>query len=150
MDEQETRAKIVAEAKSWVGTPYVSNGCIKGRRGGTDCAMFIAATYAAVGLVPKEFDPRPYPAQWHVHRDEEKYMNYVLQFAKEIPGPPKPGDFAMFKIGRVYAHGSIVVAWPLIIHAVGDSKVLPEDISKSIIGKWALARVSRKFFSFWS
>ena len=82
MSESEVRQRIVDEAKSWVGTPYVSNGMIKGKRGGTDCAMFPLAVYAACGLIPKEFDPRPYPPQWHVHRNEEKYVEYVLRFAE--------------------------------------------------------------------
>lgn len=154
MDEAETRAKIVEEAKSWIGTPYVSNGMIKGRRGGTDCAMFPLAVYSAVGLVPSTFDPRPYPPQWHVHRNEEKYMDYVRQFAKEVLGPPErqplPGDFVMFKIGHVFAHGAIVVDWPLIVHAVGNASVLPEDVSKNTTGKRALWNVPKFFFSCWN
>ena len=147
--EMELRAKIVEEAKSWIGTPYVSNAAIKGKRGGTDCAMFLVAVYGDVGLIPKEFDPRPYPPQWHVHRNEEKYLEYVLSFVKEIEGLPKPGDLAMFKIGNVFAHGSIVTEWPHVIHAIGNDRVMPQDISKSIIGKRALAKVPQRFFSFW-
>ena len=150
MDEIEARVKIVEEAKSWIGTPYISNGMIKGPRGGTDCAMFLVGVYSNIGLIPREFDPRPYPPQWHVHRNEEKYLGYVLQFVKEIEGLPKPGDLAMFKIGQVFAHGAIVIEWPNVIHAIGNDCVTPEDISKSIIGKRALARVPQRFFSLWS
>jgi cell wall-associated NlpC family hydrolase len=151
MNEVQLRQKIVDEAKSWIGTPYVSNGMIKGKRGGVDCAMFPLAVYASVGLIPKEFDPRPYPPQWHVHRNEEKYMAYVLRFAKEVIGPPdrkpKAGDFVMFKIGQVFAHGAIVIDWPNIIHAVGDSMVVPEDVSKNTVGKRALWTVPKHFFT---
>lgn len=150
MDEAETRAAIVAEAQSWIGTPYLSNAAIKGPRGGTDCAMFIVAVYANLGLIPKEFDPRPYSPQWHVHRNEEKYMGYVLQFVKEIEAPPKPGDLAMFKIGLVFAHGAIVTEWPNVIHAIGNSKVVADDIDRNMIGKRALAVVPQRFFSFWA
>lgn len=144
------RSKIVSEARSWIGTPYVSNGMIKGPRGGTDCGMFPVAVYASVGLVPKEFDPRPYPAEWHVHRSEEKYVEYILRFASEVDGPPMrlplAGDFVMFKIGQVMAHGAIVTDWPHIIHAVGNDRVLPEDISKNTTGKRALWLVPQRFF----
>jgi cell wall-associated NlpC family hydrolase len=150
MTEEEARKAIVAEAKTWVGTPYISNGLVKGPRGGTDCAMLLIGVYGNVGLIPKEFDPRPYPPQWHVHRNEEKYLTYVLGFVKEIEGPPKPGDLAMFKVGLVFAHGAIVTDWPNVIHALGNDQVVPEDISKSTIGKRALARVPQRFFSFWS
>jgi cell wall-associated NlpC family hydrolase len=150
MIEVEVRAAIVAEAYSWIGTPYISNGMIKGRRGGVDCGMLPIAIYSNVGLIPKEFDPRPYPPEWHIHRSEEKYMNYILKFAKEVPGPiertPLPADFILFKIGLAFAHGAIIVDWPLIIHAIGGDKVTLEDVSKNTTGKRALFNVAQKFF----
>lgn len=154
MTEDETRAAIVAEARGWIGTPYVSNGMVKGKRGGTDCAMILIGVYANVGLIPKEFDPRPYAPQWHVHRNEEKYMAYVLRFVKETAGPPArapmPGDLVMFKIGLVFAHGAIVTAWPRVIHAIGNSAVVEDDISKNTTGKRALWCVPQRFFSYWA
>jgi cell wall-associated NlpC family hydrolase len=149
MTEDELRKAIVSEAETWIGTPYISNACIKGKRGGTDCAMLLIGVYANVGVVPKEFDPRPYSPQWHIHKDEEKYISNVLRFAKEIPGPPKPGDIAMFLIGRVHAHGAIVVDWPYVIHAIGNDKVGLDDVSKYTVGKRALALVPQRFFSLW-
>jgi cell wall-associated NlpC family hydrolase len=154
MSEEEERAKVVEEAKSWIGTRYVSGQAVKGKRGGTDCGMLLVAVYANVGLIPKEFDPRPYSPQWHVHRNEEKYMNYVLGFAKEVEGPPErkplPGDLVMFKIGRVFAHGAIVINWPLVIHAVGNDSVQPDDVSRQTTGKRALWHVEKHFFSYWT
>lgn len=153
-NEAEGRAVIVAEAKTWIGTPYVSGQCFKGKRGGTDCAMMPVAVYAECGLIPKEFDPRPYSPQWHVHRNEEKYLDYILKFATEVPGPPKrmplPGDFVLFKIGLAFAHGAIILDWPNVIHALGGAMVVEEDISKNTVGKRALAIVPQRFFSCWS
>lgn len=149
LDQGEWRPKIVAEAKKWIGTPYQNCGTVRGPRGGTDCAMLLVCVYADLGLIPKEFDPRPYSPQWHVHRNEEKYIDYISSFVKEIEGPPGPGDVAMFKIGRVFAHGAIVVEWPLVIHAEGGAAVLFQDISKNVTGKRALANVPRRFFSLW-
>ena len=147
---REERAKVVAEAMTWIGTPYISNAMIKGRRGGTDCAMLLVGVYSNVGLLEKDFDPRPYPAEWHVHRNEEVYMNYMLRFVKEIEGLPLPGDVAMFQIGKLFAHGAIVVDWPLVVHALGNDRVVLDDISKNTTGKRALATVPRKFFTLWS
>jgi len=152
-EETVMRQRLVAEAQSWIGTPYISNGLVKGKRGGTDCAMFILGVYQAVGLIPPDFDPRPYPAQWHVHRTEEVYVRHVLGWAKEMLGPPgrapKPGDVVMFKIGHVHAHGAIITEWPNVIHAMGGAKVMPDDVSKSTTGKRALWHVPQRFFSFW-
>lgn len=151
MNEQEMRRRVVDEAESWVGTPYVSNGLIKGRRGGTDCAMILVGVYGNVGLIPKEYDPRPYPAEWHVHRNEEKYMEQVLRWAMEVPGPPEreplPADLVMFKVGRVFAHAAIIVKWPNVIHAVGGDKVGHADISKDVTGKRALWMIPKTFFT---
>ena len=30
---------------------------------------------------------------------------------------PRPGDFAIWLMGRSYSHGAIVAQWPVIIHA---------------------------------
>ena len=152
MTEDEARKAIVAEAKTWIGTRYVSNGMVK--EAGTDCAMILVGVYGGLGLIPPQFDPRPYPAQWHLHRNIEKYLEAILAFATEVEKPPKrapkPGDVVMFKIGKVFAHAAIITDWPNVIHAVGGSGVLPEDISKNNTGKRALANVEQRFFSLWA
>lgn len=149
MSTNEMRSRIVSEARSWIGTPYISNAMIKGPGGGTDCAMLLFAVYGSLGLIPGVADPRPYSPQWHIHRTEEKYMEAVLKYAKQIDGPPLPGDLVMFRIGQVHAHGAIVVGWPNVVHARGGAAVAEEDISKDVLGKRALARVPRLFFSLW-
>lgn len=152
MDEAIVRQQIADEAISWIGTPYVSNAMVKGKNGGgTDCAMLLIAVYGDLGLIPKEFDPRPYPPQWHLHRNEERYMTFVLQFAKEVSGPPDRiplmGDVVMFQMGRLFAHGGIIINWPNVVHAIGNDVVMMEDISRNTIGKRALWRVAKKFFT---
>jgi cell wall-associated NlpC family hydrolase len=151
--QNEYRQKLVIEAKSWIGTPYISNGLVKGRRGGTDCAMLLVGIYQNVGLVDKSFDPRPYPAQWHLHQNAEKYLEHMLFFAHEVPGPesraPLPGDIVLFKLGRVYSHGGIITVWPEIIHAVGGDRVLTCDLPKQFSGKRALWNLPKRFFSYW-
>ena len=153
-DESKERLDVVTEAKTWVGTPYHSNALIKGKKGGTDCAMFLVGVYANAGLISKDFDPRPYPPQWHVHRSEEKYLAYMLQFVKENAGPPEhmplPADIVMFKVGLAFAHAAIVIEWPNVIHAVGGSMVFIEDISKNTTGKRALWTIPKRYFSYWS
>lgn len=154
MKEDEIRARVVTEAKSWLGTPYLSNALVKGPRGGTDCAMLLLGVYRAAGLIGRDFVPPEYSPQWHLHRNEEMYMLVVKQFAREVSGPPermpKPGDVVMFTMGRLLAHAAIVIDWPYVIHAVGGSKVRLDDISKNTTGKRALALVPKRFFSLWS
>lgn len=119
----EKRAEIVRAAKEWLGTPYHHLARIK--KAGADCAMFPLSVYQECGVIPKEFEPAPYPMQWHLHRSEELYLKTIEPFAQEIPSDvrnaaswqPAPGDFIVFKFGRAFSHGAIVVDWPVIIHS---------------------------------
>lgn len=109
-----TREAVVAEALTWEGTPYAHRARIKGI--GVDCANLPAAVYEAVGLVPN-INPE-YSVQWYLHRDEEKFLEWVTPFSREIqPGMVKPGDLMVFKWGRTYSHSAIVIDYPEVIHA---------------------------------
>lgn len=147
MTEEEGRAAVVREAMSWIGTPYHSNAMVKGA--GTDCAMLLLAVYSDIGLIPR-FDPRPYSPTWHIHRNEEMYMRYIMQHSSEFAGPPLPGDVVMFKIGKLFAHGAIVTQWPYVVHALAGAKVTWDDISKNTVGKRALWTVPRRYFTLWA
>ena len=147
------RNALVAEAQEWVGTPYVSNAAIKGKRGGADCAMLLLAIYQNVGLVDKGFDPRPYPPEWHVHQNIERYLNTITTFSYEVKGPadrtPLGGDVVLFRFGKLFCHGAIVLSWPMVVHAIGGDKVVREDLSTNTHGKRALWPAEKRVFSFW-
>jgi cell wall-associated NlpC family hydrolase len=123
-----TQQLIVNEAMSWLNTPYHHEGDIKGA--GVDCAMLLVKVYHDVGLIP-EIDPRPYPRDWHMHRDDERYLDWVKQYADSVEHP-QPGDLALFQFGRCVAHGAIIIEWPLVIHAFALNKiVVMSDIEKN-------------------
>lgn len=113
MIETALRSAIVAEAQSWLGTPYHHRARVKGA--GVDCAMILIEVYATVGLVDT-FDPGEYPPDWMMHREEERYLGLVEKFGEQVE-TPKPGDIAVWKFGRTFSHGAIVIDWPQIIHA---------------------------------
>lgn len=109
------RARVVAEALSWENTKYHHRARVKGV--GVDCAQFPAAVYEAVGLIP-HLDP-DYSPQWMMHRDEEQFLGWVSRFAREIEREEVgPGDFAIWRFGRCYSHGAVVLDPPEVIHAV--------------------------------
>jgi len=119
-----TPADVVAEALTWLGTPYHHAARVKGA--GADCGQFPTAVFQACGLVP-EFEIEPYNQDWHMHNSEERYLGYVELFFVKVEAP-QPADLALFKYGRVISHGSIVVGWPSIIHAyVTAGKVTLDD-----------------------
>lgn len=108
------RRAVVAEAREWIGTAFHHEARIKGA--GVDCLMMLAEVYERAEVVGHIAVPH-YPADWHMHREAERYMEGLLTYAREIPAPPLPGDIALFKFGRVFSHGAIVVEWPRLIHA---------------------------------
>ena len=145
--EPDQRAAIIAEARKWIGTPY--HNCADVPGAGVDCGMLIVRAFVDTGLCAP-FDPRPYPADWHLHRSEERYLGFVFDRCAEV-NEPQPGDVMVLRFGRCYSHGGIVTAVaPLtIVHAYHKAKrVLEEDVGRnSILGDSARAP---RFFSFWA
>jgi len=119
--EAAQRAAVVAEARTWLNTPYHHRGAIKGV--GVDCAMLLIEVYRACGLIPA-IDPGHYPPDWMMHRSEERYLGIVEQHATRIDGVPLPGDAAVYQVGRCFSHGAIVIDWPLIVHAYLPQRVV--------------------------
>jgi len=121
------RLAVIEEARRWLGTPYHHMGRVKGA--GTDCLMMLAEVYEAAGVVPHLEVPF-YSPDWHLHRDAEHYLEGMTRYAREIAGPPQPGDVALFKFGRCFAHGAIVIEWPRLIHAWHNAGVLCADATQ--------------------
>ena len=153
--EVQQRAAVVAEARSWLGTPYHHMGRVKGV--GADCLTLPICCYQAAGIVPRDFKVAFYPRDWNLHRADERYLEGVLQFGREIEGPPLPGDLVLWKFGRCFAHGAVVVDWPVVIHAHINRACILEDVSRATwlntIGEPGPERGKarpRKFFSPWA
>lgn len=146
--EAQQRAAVLEEAATWLGTPHIHGQRVKGA--GVDCANFPAAVYHAAGVVA-EIPRHPYTFQWHLHNDRELWLEEVVKYARELAGAPLPADLVLFRFGRVFSHGAIVVAWPLVVEARADAgRVIYSDASRD----GALARLAgkprpRKFFTMW-
>ncbi len=115
--EQLERAAVIAEARSWLGTPWRHQANIKGQA--VDCAMSLIEWFHRPGVI-EWFDPRPYPRSWFVHQDEERFLNTIVEHfhcGEIAPADARPGDLILYKIGRCYAHGTLVVGPQLVIHA---------------------------------
>jgi cell wall-associated NlpC family hydrolase len=140
------RAAVVAAARAWIGTPYHHMADIKGA--GVDCAMLLVRVYCDLGLV-SPFDPRPYTQDWMMHRNEERYLGFLLERAR-IVAKPDAGDVILFKIGRCFAHGGIVTRTePLTIcHAfMPAGYVIEDEIARS--AELSERLTSAKFASYW-
>lgn len=142
MTEDEARAAVLKEARTWLRTPYHDQAMVKGA--GVDCAMIIKAVYEAVGEPPIPVET--YSPQWYLHRSEEKYLSYVQERSIEITeAESKPGDIVLYKVGRCFAHGAFIMegGFPNILHAFKQSGMV-------VLGdgtKGALAGRDRRFFT---
>lgn len=123
-----SRATVIEEAKSWIGTPFHHAARVKGA--GVDCLMLLAEVYERAG-VAGHIEPPFYVPDWHLHRDAERYMEGLLRYAGPID-TPNAGDIALFRFGRTFSHGAILVEWPRLIHAYwsigvvwGDATLFP-------------------------
>ena len=139
----DVRSRILAEAESWLGTPYHHLADVKGR--GVDCAMLLVRVFVDAGAV-EAFDPRkpePYTPDWFLHRSEEKFKGWVEQFGDKLPDgqAPAPADVVLFKIGRCASHGGIVIGPDLMIHA---------DQLAGRVGRSEISRWSDRIVGYWS
>ncbi|MDP3650529.1 MAG: hypothetical protein Q8R67_02490 [Rhodoferax sp.] len=132
------RTAIVAEALTWLETPFHHQARLKGC--GVDCANLLAGVFAAVGLVPA-IALDAYPQDWHIHNAEPRFLRELSLYADPLPTGAQalPGDIAMFQYGRHAAHGAIVTNWPQVIHAWKDQGrvVLTEADSGPLAGRFA-------------
>ena len=118
-----TRIEAVAVARSFIGTPYILAGKIKGA--GVDCATLISCYLIEIGACePENF--AIWSHDWFHHTTEERYKFALLKHARQLVetiaiGTPnaQPGDLILFKVAksRVYNHGAIVTSWPMGVHA---------------------------------
>lgn len=152
MDDREAleRRAVAVEALTWPGTPYHHRGNVKGRNGGVDCARILIEVFAAVGLI-EWFDPGNYPADWHLHRSEERYLAWIERFGAEVRRDPIEGDILVFQHGRTFSHGAICVGWPNVVHAYAEARVVEETSVRG--GPLAMYKTGKprpfKVYSFW-
>ena len=147
MTEAEQRRAVVAAVRKWVLTPYHFEADILGA--GVDCGMLLVRVFVDLGLVPP-FDPRPYPPDWMLHRDEEKYLGWVYKACGPVE-KPQPGDIALFRFGRCYSHGGIVTeADPVaLVHAFRDvSMVVEERLAQNPVLTMPIHKLA--YFSYWA
>jgi cell wall-associated NlpC family hydrolase len=131
------RERLVAEARSWIGTPYVRKGMIK--KVGCDCGTFMFAVYRSCGLIPDE-EIGVFSDDWWANTTDEKYMKRILRHASKVAQAisyptleARPGNIVLSRHSDhalALSHGGIVTRWPMLIHAVGDPGVEETDATK--------------------
>lgn len=143
-EQQKIRNRVVRIALEWLNTPYHPHAKLK--HVGCDCATLLTEVYAEAGVVPP-IELEHYSPEFMLHRSEEIYLQTVAKYGREIPIERLGvGDVVVWKFGRCFSHGAIVLEWPRIIHAVMGRGVLLGDASNDadLLGRPV------KFFSPWA
>lgn len=95
-----TRADVIAEALTWLDTPWHHGQATKGVA--TDCVGLPLGVAQRLGLVDPAYTPPLYSDQWHLHkrRDVDELLLTILQQfpLREVSlSSRQPGDVLVFR-----------------------------------------------------
>ncbi len=138
------RQDIITCARSWIGTPYRHNACLKSV--GADCLGLLRGVYQEIyGTAPA---PPPYTPDWGETPDADgKFPELLLEATRLYLQPcvladRAPGDVILF---RIFTHGPIkhcafLSSPQKMIHAYTG-----HDVRESHIGLWWERRITHAF-----
>lgn len=122
-----TRAAVVDEARSWIGTPWVHQAETKGL--GADCGGLVRGVSVALGLIPANYqnyvpvDLQGYGRQPHGDLGRRLCDHY---WTRIDPNNMQPGDIALIRFEADPQHWAIVGDYPLgglsMIHSWNRTK----------------------------
>lgn len=128
--------RIVAEARSWIGTPYRHQAAAKGA--GADCLGLLRGVWRSIYGAEPEAVP-PYTPDWAEPSREELLWRAALRHLLPRDGRhPLPGDVILFRMrdGGIAKHLGIAAApapAATFIHAYTGHGVVESPLS----GPWA-------------
>lgn len=138
------RPDVVAEARRWIGTPYLHQASLCGA--GTDCLGLLRGVWRAViGREPVAIPA--YTMDWSEPSGEEAMLGSARRWLIERPlGGLAAGDVILFRMreGSVAKHVGIVTETgehPTFIHAYTGHGVVENALStpwvRRIVGRFA-------------
>ncbi|MGV6871739.1 peptidase P60 [Pseudochelatococcus sp. B33] len=93
--ESLTRARIVAEARGWIGTPYIHQAMLKGV--GCDCLGLVRGVWRALYGLPPEMPP-PYSPDWAEAGGVEALRDAALRHLAPVTIEAiRAGDMLLFR-----------------------------------------------------
>ncbi len=135
-----TRAAIVAEARSWIGTRYRHQASVKGV--GCDCLGLVRGVWrACVGEEPETVPP--YAPDWAESSGEELLADAALRHLAPVPCEKfAAGDVLLFRwrAGCVAKHVAIAASHGAMIHAHDGASVC-----EIAIAPWWRRRLAHAF-----
>ena len=129
MNRKEIRKCVLAEARSWIGTPYVHQTSCKGF--GTDCLGLVRGIWRKLYGCEPQATP-DYSPDWNEVSGEEQLLQAARQWFEPINLPDAlPGDLLLFrwKGSAVVKHVGILTDNNRFIHAYERSGVVETTLA---------------------
>lgn len=125
-----TRAALIAEARTWIGTPFVRRAAVKGA--GCDCVGLLNALRAFAIGQPLEAMP-PYSWDFAHNSNQDDIRDTASRLLRPVV-QPSPGDVLIFRwrTREAWAHAALVSAPGRMIHAYA-----PAGVVEAHFGGWA-------------
>lgn len=124
------RARAVAEACDWIGTPYRHQASAKGE--GADCLGLVRGIYRRLCGTEAALLP-PYTPDW-AERGEggEPLLTAARDHLVEQPWPARPGDVLLFRMIRTgpVKHCGILISEDRFVHAYSGRAVTAGWLSR--------------------
>ena len=135
------QSRVVAEARRWIGTPYVHQASRLGA--GADCLGLVRGVWrAVVGAEPEA--PGPYSADWAEASREERLMAAAARHLVLVPPDrAEPGDVLLFRMreGGAAKHLGILTTRGLrrgrMIHAYSGHAVTESTLTEAWVRRLA-------------
>jgi cell wall-associated NlpC family hydrolase len=118
---------LLASAKSWEGTPFIGNACVKGK--GACCYTLCGAIYSESQFLPPDFQlVRPgTPMGWSNAHKESLLENAMAalsdKFANVTGSKPQAGDLLGFRMGKCVHHCGLMVDSDRFIHVYEKTRI---------------------------
>lgn len=116
-----TREEFLAEARTWIGTPYRHQGRDKN---GVDCVGFPLCVAAKLGIAGAEqFLADPDMAVYQERPSKFALLRRLQKVCRQIPvSAARPGDLICILVAGQPQHVAIFDEGGEIIHAIGDTQ----------------------------
>ena len=135
-----TRARLLAEARTWLGTPYHHQMSVKGL--GTDCLGLVRGLWR--GLYGAEPEPVPaYSRDWaEASGRETLLLSARRHFTPIEPAEARPGDLLVFRYrqGSAAKHVGLLTGPATLIHACESGPVC-----EIVLTPWWRRRIAAVF-----
>jgi cell wall-associated NlpC family hydrolase len=143
IQENKERLLLIEEAKTWLGTPYHTEGRVKGA--GCDCGTFLLGVLENTKILP-HIDIPHYPEDIACHCAVPKYLMKIEEYCQRVESADRQmGDILVYKFdgAKVPHHAAFVLDKEYLIHSYTRQGVIISNMrgyEKSLYGVYRLDR----------